>query len=254
MQAGQEHSVEVALITAVVAVTGGFALALRRRARDLELLNAETVHAFVRAVDALDPYTARHSENVAGYAVELAEYLGIPSAERDPIRWAALLHDIGKLGVPSRLLRKTEPLTGEEWEIIKRHPLESARILDGISHYRDYVPIVRHHHERFDGLGYPDGLAGHAIPFGARVLAIADAFDAMTSDRTYRRAMSEHDALQRVTEVAGSQFDPELSRAFVRMRLGVDLAPRPGRRRLGGSLGRAPLVRGPFERARAASL
>lgn len=209
----------LAFFCAVAVVTGSFASRLRRRARELAQLNDETVRAFVRAIDSRDPYTGRHSEKVADYAVELADALRLDGQTRDRVRWAGLLHDLGKVAVPDAVLNKAGRLDAAEWALVKRHPIDSAEILSDVAGYREYLPAIRHHHERYDGSGYPDGLRGDSIPFEARILAVADAFDAMTSSRIYRAgAISEEQALDEILAGAGSQFDPDMAVAFVEHR------------------------------------
>ena len=200
-------------------VCGSLTQALRRRVEDLETLNRETIFAFVRAIDARDPYTARHSEKVATYAVQLAAALRLPRASCDRIKLAGLLHDVGKVALERSVLHKPGKLDDDEWELVRRHPGLSAHILGGVARFASFLPGVRHHHERYDGRGYPDGLAGDAIPLDARILAVADAYDAMTSDRSYRPALSHQEAVRRLREGAGSQFDPVCVATFAELDL-----------------------------------
>jgi diguanylate cyclase (GGDEF)-like protein len=167
------------------------------------------------SVDTKDHYTRSHSEDVTGYALFLADELDLPDEERRLLRLAGLLHDIGKIGIPDGILRKPAPLTGEEYDIVKQHVALGDAIVGAVPQLADVRAGVRHHHERWDGSGYLDGLSGHAIPRIARILAVADAYSAMTTTRPYRKALSPHDALARVAEAAGSQLDPELAMAFV---------------------------------------
>jgi HD-GYP domain-containing protein (c-di-GMP phosphodiesterase class II) len=200
-------------------VCGSLTQSLLRRVQDLETLNRETIFAFVRAIDARDPYTARHSEKVAAYAVELARALGLPPACCERIRLAGLLHDVGKLALERTVLHKAGPLSDEEWRQVRRHPELSAHIIGGVAHFATFVAGARHHHERHDGYGYPDGLAGAAIPLDARILAVADAYDAMTSNRSYRPALPHAEAIRRIQAGAGSQFDPACVEAFATLEL-----------------------------------
>jgi HD-GYP domain-containing protein (c-di-GMP phosphodiesterase class II) len=195
-------------------VCGSLTRSLLRRVDDLETLNRETIFAFVRAIDARDPYTARHSEKVAGFAVDLAQALGLSPVACERIRLAGLLHDVGKLALERSVLQKAGPLTDDEMRMVREHPGMSAHIIGGVAHFAAFLPGARHHHERYDGRGYPDGLAGTGIPIDARVLAVADAYDAMTSDRSYRAALPYAEAIERIEAGAGSQFDPACVEAF----------------------------------------
>jgi hypothetical protein len=206
-------------------VTGALTTALVDRVRELERLNEETIFAFVRAIDARDPYTARHSEKVAAYAVRLARALGLPPADCERIHLTGMLHDVGKVALERSILHKPGALSPEEWQQVREHPARSAHILGAVARFAEYVPGARHHHERYDGRGYPDGLAGRAIPLDARILAVADAYDAMTSDRSYRPALPHREAVQRLQEDSGTQFDPDCVRAFA----ALDLETRTGR-------------------------
>jgi HD-GYP domain-containing protein (c-di-GMP phosphodiesterase class II) len=195
-------------------VTGSLTRSLLSRVRELETVNQETIFAFVRAIDARDPYTARHSEKVAAYAVRLARALGLPPSDCDRIHLSGMLHDIGKVALERSVLHKPGPLDDDEWAQVRDHPAQSAHILGAVARFACYVPGARHHHERYDGRGYPDGLAGKAIPLDARILAVADSYDAMTSDRSYREALSHDEAIARLQAAAGTQLDPVCVRAF----------------------------------------
>jgi putative two-component system response regulator len=175
----------------------------------------DSIRALARAVEAKDPYTRRHGEQVAHYAVHLARYLETGDSQVESIRIAALLHDIGKIGIPDSILTKAGPLTAEELTEVRRHPALGAEILQSISVLAAEAKLVRHHHESWDGSGYPDGLAGAAIPLGARIINVADSIDAMLMSRTYKPAYPVEEALQRLTWCAGSQFDPDLVEAAV---------------------------------------
>lgn len=192
----------------------------------------ETITSLAFAIDAKDHYTQGHSQKVASYAVLLAEALAaegrLSQGEVEEIRLAALLHDVGKVGIPETILNKSGPLNGEEWEIMKTHTSLGARILEPLRVMGALQRIIRHHHEFYDGSGYPDQLSGAQIPFGARVVAIADAFDTITSDRTYKKARSPEDALAELQRCGGAQFDPELVNLFVkamRRKLVTTVAP-----------------------------
>jgi hypothetical protein len=203
-------------------VCGALTRSLLRRVEELEALNQETIFAFVRAIDARDPYTARHSEKVAGYAVRLARALGLPPEECERIHLAGMLHDVGKVGLERSVLHKPGRLDEDEWRAVREHPALSAHIIGAVSSFAAFVPGARHHHERWDGRGYPDGLAGPGIPLDARILAVADAYDAMTSDRSYRDALPHDEAIRRLHADAGTQFDPDCVRAFA----ALDIDPR----------------------------
>lgn len=171
-------------------------------------LNNSVIASLATAIDAKDHYTNKHLSRVQTYALAISEYLGLSADEHEAVRCAALVHDIGKLGVPEQILTKPGKLTPEEYERMKSHVEIGAAILRPVQFPWPVVPVVMGHHERWDGLGYPQGLAGEEIPVGARVIALADVFDALTSDRPYRKAMSHKEALDYVSKQSGSHFDP----------------------------------------------
>ena len=173
------------------------------------------IYALAVAVEAKDPYTRGHSERVADYSIKLAAAIGIPSYKFQIIRGAALLHDIGKIGISGTILRKPSTLTAIEFQQVKKHPTIGEHICSSLKFATEILPIIRHHHEHYNGWGYPDGLKGEKIPLLARIVAIADAFDAMTSDRPYRSGMSPADALCIMERAAGEQWDPDLVHIFV---------------------------------------
>ncbi len=185
-------------------------------AAQLDDANLATVETLAATVDAKDAYTRGHSGRVSGYAAAIAAALGLPEADIARIRQAGLLHDVGKIGVPDAILLKPGGLTDDEFAVIKQHPEIGERILRGLPFLAEILPAVRHHHERWDGGGYPDGLSGDAIPPDAAILAVADSLDAMTSSRTYRVALSVSEAIRRVREGAGAQYDPRVVVAFDR--------------------------------------
>jgi len=187
---------------------------IARSMTDLEEHALGTLQALASAVDAKDSYTAQHALNVAEYATTLCQHLS--DCDKDLVEQAALLHDIGKIGIDDAILMKSAALTPLEFKVITEHPGIGANIIETVPFLQHVVPVVRHHHERWDGQGYPDGLTGTDIPWLARVLAVADAFDAMTSDRPYRRAMTMADARQEIIRSRGIQFDPEVADAFIR--------------------------------------
>jgi putative nucleotidyltransferase with HDIG domain len=176
-----------------------------------------TLEALLAALDTRDTETEGHSERVAAYTMLIAQQLNLSEVELQHIEHGALLHDIGKIGVPDHILYKPGPLTPEEWEVMKQHPVIGYKMCMKIEMLRPAAPIVLHHHERWDGRGYPYGLNGAEIPLGARIFAIADTLDAMTSDRPYRKALSFAQAREEIERCAGSQFDPELVRVFLEL-------------------------------------
>ena len=175
----------------------------------------ETIEALAQAVDAKDPYTRGHSAQVRCYARALAQALHLGTGAIERLEDGATLHDIGKISVPDILLNKPGKLTAEEFAVIKSHATRGAELLTKASHLHDLVPIVRHHHERHDGTGYPDGLRGEEIPFEARIVALADAYDAIVSDRVYKQSLSPTEARAEIRRGAGTQFDPELTEVFL---------------------------------------
>jgi len=185
------------------------ALALRERTYDA------TLTALTSALDFRDNETGGHSDRVVAYMELLLEQMNIKGPELATLRRGALLHDVGKIGVPDNVLRKPTALSEGEWAIMKRHPEFGARIIAGIPFLEDVARIVRHHHERWDGMGYPDGLKGDRIPLGARIFAVGDSFDAMTSDRPYRRGLLIDAAREEIRRCASSQFDPAVVTAFL---------------------------------------
>ncbi|TDA70561.1 MAG: HD-GYP domain-containing protein [Clostridia bacterium] len=184
--------------------------------RNLELF-VSILKAMMAAVEAKDTYTRGHSERVTGYALAIGRELGLGETEIRSLFCAAILHDIGKIGVPGELLRKPGPLDPQEYEIVKSHPALGASMLEGIEFLRDLLPVIAHHHEWYNGKGYPDGLAGKDIPLGARIIAVADAYDAMISERPYRCVRSPAQAKDELNRCRGTQFDPELVDAFLRV-------------------------------------
>lgn len=172
------------------------------------------------AIDAKDRYTCGHSARVARLAAQLARRAGADESFAELIHITGLVHDVGKIGVPEAILRKTTRLTPEEFDQVKRHPRIGFDILKDIPALRNTLPGVLHHHERFDGQGYPDGLRGTEIPLLARMLALADTFDAMSSTRSYRPAVSRQQTLEEIARCAGTQFDPDLARLFLELDFG----------------------------------
>jgi diguanylate cyclase (GGDEF)-like protein/PAS domain S-box-containing protein/putative nucleotidyltransferase with HDIG domain len=193
--------------------------ALQKQVASLSLqakdIFVQSIQGLVNALEARDPYARSHSENVTHYAVHVAQEMGLDADEVALIRRAARLHDIGKIGVPDAILRKPSTLTAGERRVMKQHVATGVRILDELRFLEREIPIVRHHHERWDGSGYPDGIKGEAINPMARILAVADAFDALTSDRVYHQAASVPDVLRTLVEESGRQFDPQVVDALL---------------------------------------
>ncbi|MDW7673106.1 MAG: HD-GYP domain-containing protein [Bacillota bacterium] len=206
--------------TGLLAGSGSFLVSQRNKdllgkVVELKQLNQQVVAAFVKAVDAKDVYTASHSHNVAEISRLIGTKLNMQEQELEELYMGAILHDIGKIGVPDYILGKPGFLEESEMEAIKKHPIFGARILMGVPQYRHVIETVQHHHERFDGRGYPDGKNKAGIPLHARIVAVADAWDAMTSKRPYRKALSKEEALHELKICSGTQFDPEITDVFV---------------------------------------
>jgi len=189
----------------------------RARAQELRRSYVATVRALANAVEARDAYTGKHAERVAAYGLELAREAGLEVAESPQIEFGFLLHDVGKVGVPDAILFKSSALTEDEYALVRRHPTIGTAILRDVDFLGEGKLVVRHHHERWNGTGYPDGLAGAAIPVAARVFAVADALDALTTDRPYRPARSFARARDELRAGAGSQFDPDVIAAYERI-------------------------------------
>lgn len=190
------------------------ALRLRRALVGMEAAHG-VVTALANAIEAKDSPTERHCQRLAHLAVRLGARLGLSTDELDAVAYGALLHDVGKIGVPDAVLAKAGPLTGDEWALVRRHPEIGERICAPLAAFGVFGPIIRHHHERWDGSGYPDGLRGERTPAGARIVGIVDAFDAMTHDRPYRAARGIGEAVAEMNSLAGRQFDPGLVPLFV---------------------------------------
>lgn len=188
-----------------------------QRRKKLEVLSVEIIQTLATAIDAKDIYTKGHSARVAEYAAILARSLGWDESRIELLRYKALLHDVGKIGVPDRVLNKNGKLTEEEFAIIKSHTTIGAEILKGVSSLENMYQIAKYHHERYDGNGYPEGLAMELIPEEARLIGIADAYDAMSSDRVYRRALSREVIRDELIKGKGTQFDPKMLEKFLEL-------------------------------------
>jgi len=186
----------------------------RLREREAQVM-FEAIKALASAVDAKDPYTARHSDRVTRLSLMIGDAIGLGAEERYILELSAWMHDVGKIGVPDSILTKPARLTADEFEIMKTHSAKGADIVGQIEELSRVADVIRHHHEKVDGSGYPDGLIGEAIPLNARIIQIADAFEAMTSDRSYRRDPGRAYALEEIVRFSGSQFDPALAKAFL---------------------------------------
>lgn len=188
---------------------------IKQAKEDLEDLLINTITSLVSAIDAKSPWTKGHSERVTYYARKIGSELGLSEKEIETLTLAGLLHDIGKLGTYDAVLDKPDKLTAEEFELVKKHPVKGIAILSPIKQLKDIIPIIRHHHEKYDGKGYPDGLKGEEIPLSARILCAADSFDAMTAKRPYKAAREMKDAKEELKRCAGIHFDPDVVEAFI---------------------------------------
>jgi cyclic di-GMP phosphodiesterase len=190
------------------------AIRMRQAVTGMETARS-VVAALATAVEAKDVSTELHCERLAGLTARLGLEVGLRPDELEALAYGSLLHDVGKIGIPEAILRKTGSLTEEEWTVMRRHPEIGERICRPLVLSRSFASIIRHHHERWDGGGYPDGLRGDGIPLGARIVTLADAFDAMTHDRPYRPAMPFERAIEEIRRMSGSQFDPGLTPLFI---------------------------------------
>jgi len=223
----EEHhftSDELATLTRI-ADQSAIAVAHARQRRSLQELAHETAVALSDAIESRDPYTGDHCSRLAQYATLTATALTLPAKEIEAIRLGAALHDIGKITVPDAILKKPDKLTPDEYAIIKQHCYSGGQICKRVPFLRVAYPVVYHHHERFDGAGFPDGLKGDSIPLGARIVTVVDAYDAMTSDRPYRKGLPLSDAEAILRDGAGTQWDPELVETFL---AAVSVSPERG--------------------------
>lgn len=206
------------MTTTSAGLTAGIVQRSRLRARIKQATENQLqslVQGLARAMEAHDPYTSGHGKKMIRLAEETARRLGLSGEALQHIRWAALLHDIGKISIPSDVLRKSGPLTVVEWELMRKHPQVGCEIVQIIPELADVAALVRLHHEKYDGSGYPDGLAGEDIPLGARILSVVDAYSAMTDARVYRPACTSQEAVQELRRCAGTHFDPVIVEVFL---------------------------------------
>ena len=205
---------ELRLASALAAEAGTMVTRARLSER-LEDAYFATLGTLAAALEAKDAYTNDHASQIADLAGGVCAQIGLPHADTRIVKLGALLHDIGKIGIPEAILRKPGSLTGEEIAVMQQHPDIGARILQPVPFFAELVPLVRSSHERWDGRGYPEGLRGDEIPLGSRVIAVCDAFHAMTEDRVYRKALTLDDAMSEIDRCAGSQFDPGCAQALL---------------------------------------
>jgi HD-GYP domain-containing protein (c-di-GMP phosphodiesterase class II) len=208
-------------------------LSLEAAAQENKELFFSSIRMLAAAIDAKDPYTRGHSERVKDYSMVIGKELGLNETELERLEIVALLHDVGKIGIEDRILRKPTNLTPEEFEIMKTHPDKGANIMSQVAQLSDVIPGMRAHHENYDGSGYPQGLKGEDIPFFARLITVADTFDAMTTDRPYQKAFTLEFAVNRIRQMSGIKYDPKIVEAFAnacqegRLTLAKPSRPRP---------------------------
>lgn len=212
---GEKFTSEDIELLQTLSTTGALAIQKARLYQDLSDLFISAVRAIADAIEAKDPYTRGHCERMRHFSLMIAEELNLSEKEKRNVELSALLHDVGKIGVPERILLKDGKLTQEEFEEIKKHPVIGAEILAEIKQLKEVIPGVKYHHERYDGKGYPEGLNGENIPLIARIMAVTDAYDAMTSDRPYRKGLSKEIADKELVRLKGQQFDPKCVDAFL---------------------------------------
>jgi putative nucleotidyltransferase with HDIG domain len=198
---------------------------LKHALRQNQELFLETIRTLAAAIDAKDPYTKGHSERVSAYSMAIARHLGLNFDDVFHVRIAAILHDVGKLGIKDGILNKPGGLTDEEYEIMRRHPDIGATIMAPISKLKTIIPGIRNHHETWDGNGYPDKLKGEEIPMVARIIGVADTFDAMTTNRPYQKAMTLEFVTDKMKAMAGTRFDPQVVHAFAAAVDAGDITP-----------------------------
>lgn len=176
-----------------------------------------SIKTLISVINAKDRYTYGHTERVVIYCDLMADHIGLSQMDKKVLKYSAYLHDIGKIQIPEEILNKKMSLTDEEWRLLKKHPVNGVEIIKPVEDLKDVVPLILHHHEQYDGKGYPEGLAGDAIPYLARILSVADSFDAMTSNRPYNRRKTYEEAVEELNRCSGSQFDPMITKIFIQM-------------------------------------
>lgn len=215
-KSGREFTQHDLDLLSAISTQIGLLIEHKRLFDDLRELLISTVRVLISVLEAKDMYTSGHSQRVTECALAIAEELSLSKAEKSNLELAGLLHDIGKIDIPKEILAKTTKLTAEEYSQIKTHSTKGIEILKHIKQLSETIPTILYHHERFDGKGYPEGLKAEEIPLASRILAVSDSFDAMTSTRSYRTAVSREDALEEIKRNSGSQFDPQVCEAFFR--------------------------------------
>jgi putative nucleotidyltransferase with HDIG domain len=209
-----DHDVK---ILQILADQLAIALENARLYQELEEAYLQAVLSLANAMEVRDSYTGGHSQRLAQWAGAVARQLGCSEEEIQAVHWAALLHDIGKIGVPDAILKKPGELTDEEWEVMKQHPELGAQIVAPVKNLKQVAPLIRYHQEEYIGTGYPYGLRKEEIPLGARILAVVDAYSAITDERVYRKGRSHAEALAEMQRCAGTQFDPQVVKAFLQV-------------------------------------
>jgi putative nucleotidyltransferase with HDIG domain len=209
---------------------------VQKASRETQEMFLSSIRALAAAIDAKDPYTRGHSERVARYSSAIAKEMGLPAEDVRNVRLSALLHDVGKIGVDDRIIRKPTALTDEEFELMKAHPAKGAAIMETIPQLAAIIPGMKYHHEKWEGGGYPEGLKGEQIPMQARIVAVADAFDAMTTTRPYQKAMEVGYVLERLREMASKRFDITVIEALIRSHGKGGLIPTERPREAAGSV------------------
>jgi HD-GYP domain-containing protein (c-di-GMP phosphodiesterase class II) len=210
-QANEEDAVQARQLADQVAV----AISNARLIEELDELNWGTLYALARAIDAKSHWTAGHSERVTELALRIGQALALNQKQLDDLHRGGLLHDLGKIGIPPEVLDKSGKLSDEEYQLMREHVRIGARILEPIEAYAGIIPVVLHHHEYFDGSGYPDGLSGEDIDLGARIFTVADHYDALISDRPYRKGLPQEAVIGFIKEDSGTKFDPKVVDAFL---------------------------------------